>query len=187
VGGVFYAAALVAAEGLRLAGHRAADALHDPVCLLLWDLVENAVPVAAFEGIEQRSALPNQIPGKRFVVLALFVLGTPDNAAGMFFAAELVSECEVGGLRRRLAGVLADQRVDWDRDQRERQFGSQGRRGRRLPGADRAFMSDSRTSGYWVVTRSARSPRCALSKGSNKRSIRSPTFSHEHGRQVTSV
>src|ERR1700722_4940676 len=81
-------------------GDDAADALDDLVGLVLGDLVEDAVAVSAFEGVEQRRAFPDQAAGEGLVVLAFVVLGPPDDPAGTLFAAELVDERKVSGLRR---------------------------------------------------------------------------------------
>src|SRR6185437_12684178 len=81
-------------------GGDAAHTLDDLVGLVLGDLVEHAVAVSAFEGVEQRGAFPDEAAGEGLVVLTFLRLGPPDDSTGTLFTAELVDEREVSDLRR---------------------------------------------------------------------------------------
>jgi hypothetical protein len=78
-----------------LPGHGATDPLHDPVRLVLADLVEPGVAVAALVRVERPAVLPFQVPGERLIKDAIrytFCYPDDDYTPGVYADCQRLSE-----------------------------------------------------------------------------------------------
>src|SRR6266568_1319799 len=75
------------------AGNLGANSFDDLVSLILRDLDELVVKVAALSGNKRRAVLPLEIPGKRFIrPTAVLGIGTPEYSCRSLAAAEVVHD-----------------------------------------------------------------------------------------------